>query len=92
MKAPNCHLFKMFYKIVFVCTFAKPNQPQRLVCDTIDIKIESAKAPFQRIQTGICLSRDSLLGAKKYIYMKEEKTFTVTYNIHIAFYLGIDLL
>jgi hypothetical protein len=52
MKAPNRHLFKMFYKIVFVCTFANPNQPQSLFCDTIDIKNESAKTPFKRIQIG----------------------------------------
>jgi hypothetical protein len=93
MKAPNRHLFKRNDKIVFVCTSAKPNQPQRLVCNTMDIKMKAPKRHFREYKPKIiCLSRDLLLGSKKCIYMKEEKTFTVTYNIHIAFYLGIDLL
>jgi hypothetical protein len=72
IKAPNRHLFKMFYKIVFVCTFAKPNQPQRLVCDTIDIKTESAKAPYQKIQTGNYLLEQEFTSGHKKMYIHEK--------------------
>jgi hypothetical protein len=51
--------------------FAKPIQPQRLVCITIDIKTESAKAPFQRIQTRNYLLEQGFNSGRKKMYIHE---------------------